>query len=40
MGVREDEICVRLVGDIEWVDTEIGRLPYLKIRNSKTSSSS
>jgi hypothetical protein len=40
MGVREDEICGRLVGDIEWVDTEIGRLPYLKIRNSKTSSSS
>jgi Domain of unknown function (DUF6538) len=40
MGVREDEICGRLVGDIEWVDTEIGRLPFLKIRNSKTSSSS
>ena len=40
MGVREDEICGRLVGDIEWVDSEIGRLPYLKIRNSKTSSSS
>ena len=30
----------RLIGDIEWVDTEIGRLPYLKIRHSKTSSSS
>jgi hypothetical protein len=29
-----------LVGDIEWIDTEIGRLPYLKIRHSKTSSSS
>jgi hypothetical protein len=40
MGVREDEICGRLVGDIEWVDTEIGRLPFLKIRNSKTGSSS
>jgi hypothetical protein len=40
MGVREDEICGRLVGDIEWVDTEIGLLPFLKIRNSKTSSSS
>jgi hypothetical protein len=40
MGVREDEICGRLVGDIEWIDTEMGRLPYLKIRQSKTDSSS
>ena len=24
-----------LVGHIEWVDTEIGRVPYLKIRHSK-----
>lgn len=40
MGVREDEICGRLVGDIDWLDTEIGRLAFLKIRNSKTSSSS
>lgn len=39
MGVREDEICGRLVGDIEWIDTEMGRVPYLKIRHSKTSSS-
>ena len=34
------KICGRLVGDIAWDDTEMGRLPYLKIRNSKTSSSS
>jgi integrase len=40
MGVREDEICGRLVGDIEWIDTEIGRVAYLKIRDSKTASSS
>jgi hypothetical protein len=40
MGVREDEICGRLVGDIDWIDTETGRLPFLKIRNSKTGSSS
>jgi hypothetical protein len=40
MGVREDEICGRLVGDIEWIDTEMGRLPFLKIRQSKTDSSS
>jgi hypothetical protein len=40
MGVREDEICGRLVGDIEWIDTEIGPVAYLKIRDSKTASSS
>ncbi|HMJ27710.1 MAG TPA: DUF6538 domain-containing protein [Xanthobacteraceae bacterium] len=40
MGVREDEICGRLVGDIEWIETEIGRVAYLKIRDSKTASSS
>lgn len=40
MGVREDEICGRLVGDIEWIDTVIGRVAYLKIRDSKTASSS
>lgn len=40
MGVREDEICGRFVGDIDWIETEIGRLPFLKIRNSKTDSSS
>jgi len=40
MGVREDEICGRMVGDIEWIDTEIGRVAYLKIRDSKTASSS
>jgi hypothetical protein len=40
MGVREDEICGRLVGDIDWIETEIGRVPFLKIRNSKTNSSS
>jgi hypothetical protein len=39
MGVREDEICGRLVGDIDWVDTELGRLSFLKIRDSKTASS-
>jgi hypothetical protein len=39
MGVREDEICGRTVGDIEWIDTEIGRVAYLKIRDSKTASS-
>ncbi len=39
MGVREDEICARLVGDIDWIDTEIGRLSFLKIRDSKTASS-
>jgi hypothetical protein len=22
-GVREDEICGRMVGDIEWIETEI-----------------
>lgn len=40
MGVREDEICGRMVVDIEWIDTEIGRVAYLKIRDSKTASSS
>lgn len=40
MGVREDEICGRMVGDIDWVDTENGRVAYLKIPNSKTQSSS
>jgi len=38
-GAREDEICGRLVGDIDFIDTEIGRVAYLKIRNSKTPSS-
>jgi hypothetical protein len=38
--VREDEICGRLVGYIEVIDTQIGRVAYLKIRNSKTASSS
>ena len=40
MGGRQDEFCSRLVGDIQWIDTEIGRVPYLKIRDSKTGSSS
>lgn len=39
MGVREDEICGRQVGDIDWIDTEIGRVSFLKIRDSKTASS-
>jgi hypothetical protein len=39
MGGRQDEFCSRLVGDIDWVDTVIGRVAYLKIRNSKTDSS-
>jgi hypothetical protein len=38
-GAREDELCGRMVGDIDWVDTEIGRVAYLKIRNSKTPTS-
>ena len=40
MGVREDEICGRMVSDIGWIDTDIGRVAYLKIRDSKTASSS
>ena len=39
-GARENEICGRLVGDIDFIDTAIGRVAYLKIRNSKTPSSS
>jgi hypothetical protein len=40
MGLREDEACDRYVGDIQFIETESGPLPYLKVRNSKTVSSS
>lgn len=40
MGLREDEACDRKVGDIQFIETENGPLPYVKIRDSKTSSSS
>jgi hypothetical protein len=40
MGLREDEACDRKVGDIQFIETEIGPLPYLKVRDSKTLSSS
>ena len=36
MGAREDEFCSRKVGDIAFVETEIGLVAYLKIRDSKT----
>jgi Domain of unknown function (DUF6538) len=39
MGLREDEACDRKVGDIDFVETEAGPLPYIKIRDSKTTSS-
>lgn len=39
MGVREDEACGRKVGDIKFIETEIGTIPYLEIRDSKTPSS-
>jgi hypothetical protein len=40
MGLREDEACDRSVGDIQSIETENGPLPYLKVRDSKTPSSS
>jgi hypothetical protein len=39
MGAREDEFCSRQIGDIAFMDTEIGPVAYLKIRDSKTDSS-
>lgn len=39
MGAREDEFCSRKVGDIAFMNTEIGSIAYLKIRDSKTDSS-
>ncbi len=39
MGLREDEACHRYVGDIQFVETDAGPLPYIKIRDSKTPSS-
>ena len=40
MGLREDEACDRKVGDIQFIETENGPLPYLMVRDSKTPSSS
>jgi hypothetical protein len=39
MGAREDELCSPRVRDIAFMETEIGPIAYLKIRDSKTDSS-